>query len=197
MGEKIRLSQAVIVEGKYDKIKLSALIDGVIIPTDGFRIYKDRQKIAMIKSIAEKQGIIILTDSDRAGFQIRGFVRSLAKNAKVTNIYIPQVEGKEKRKKSPGAEGTLGVEGIGADTLRELFRRFGILEETGIQREKRQITRLDFYEDGIMGGAGAVQKRRALMARLGLPSYLATNSLLEVINLLMTYEEYREFCETN
>ena len=197
MEEKIRLTQAVVVEGKYDKIKLSSLIEGTIIKTDGFQIYKDRQKIAMIKTIAEKQGIIILTDSDRAGFQIRNFIRSVAKDAKITNIYIPQVEGKEKRKKSPGAEGMLGVEGIDADTLRKLFRRFGIRESEEAEEDRRQITRLDFYEDGLTGGNGAARRRRALLAQLGLPSYLTTNSLLEIINLLMTYDEYRKFCEAN
>ena len=189
--EKIKLRQAVIVEGKYDRIKVSSLIDGLIIQTDGFRIYKDKQKIAMIRAVALQQGVVILTDSDRAGFKIRGFLHSIAAGAEVTNLYIPQVSGKERRKAGPGAEGLLGVEGIDVQTLRALFQKAGLLDEA--PPPERPITRMDFYEDGFMGGADASKRRAALLKHLGLPGYLTTNSLLEVINSLMTYEESRVF----
>ena len=192
--EKIKLRQAVIVEGKYDRVKVSALIDGLIIQTDGFRIYKDKQKIAMIRAVALRQGVVILTDSDRAGFQIRGFLHSIAAGAEVTNLYIPQISGKERRKAGPGAEGLLGVEGIDVQTLQTLFQKAGLLDDTPSPSE-RPITRMDFYGDGLMGGADASKRRAALLKHLGLPGYLTTNSLLEVINSLMTYEEYRAFCK--
>lgn len=193
--ERIRLRQAVVVEGKYDKIKLSALIDGTILCTGGFRIYRDRQLAAMIRAVAQRQGIVILTDSDRAGFRIRSYIRSLAKGAEVINLYIPQVPGKERRKEAPGAEGILGVEGMEVQTLRDLFSRAGLLEPDRLPAGgERRIERSDFYEDGISGGPDASRKRAALLARLGLPGYVTTNALLDIINSLMTWEEYRAFC---
>lgn len=191
--EKIKLRQAVIVEGKYDRIKLSSFIDGLILQTDGFRIYKDKQKIAMIRAVALRQGVVILTDSDRAGFCIRGFLHSIAAGAEITNLYIPQITGKERRKTEPGAEGFLGVEGIDLAVLRGLFQKAGLLDETPAV-SLRPITRMDFYENGLMGGTGSSSRRALLLKHLGLPSYLTTNSLLEVINSLMTYEEYTAFC---
>ena len=191
--EKLRVSRAILVEGKYDRIKLASLIDGLIIPIDGFRIYKDRQKSAMIRALAQKRGLVVVTDSDAAGFQLRGYLRSIAKDADVIHIYIPQVSGKERRKAAPGAEHLLGVEGIGADTLRELFLRSGAVDDTPPQEGARRITRMDFYDDGLMGGPDAAERRAALLRRLGLPNYLTTNALLEIVNSLMSYEEYRRF----
>lgn len=187
--EKIVVSKAIIVEGKYDKIKLSSLIDGLIIQTNGFRIYKDKEKIALIKAVALKQGVIIVTDSDVAGFQLRGFIRSIAKDAAVTNIYIPQVVGKEKRKTAPSKENLLGVEGIDADLLRGLFLKADVVVKSDDSYQK--ITKLDFFEDGLTGSPDAGERRRQLLKLLNLPSYVTTNSLLDIINSLMTYEEYK------
>ncbi len=192
--DKIKVSRAVIVEGRYDKAKLSSLIDGVIIQTDGFRIYKDREKIAMIRALANQRGLLILTDSDRAGFQLRNFIRSIAKGADIRNVYIPQIKGKEKRKAVPGKEHLLGVEGIDADCLRTLIEQAGALDREEPKRS-RPITKLDFFEDGLSGGADAKKKRESLLKKLGLPTYLSQNSLLDVINGLITYEEYRAFCK--
>lgn len=191
--EKIHLKQAVVVEGKYDKIKLSSIIDALIIETHGFGIYKDKEKIALIKAVSEKNGVIIVTDSDVAGFKLRGFVRSIAKDATVTNLYIPQIEGKEKRKQSPSKQGLLGVEGINADVLRGLFKRF-VTDEKAPDRQK--ITKLDFYEDGFSGDENSAVKRQALLKKLNLPCYIGANGLIEIINSLMTYEEYKLFINT-
>lgn len=191
--EKLHVSRAILVEGKYDRIKLSSLIDGLIIPIDGFRIYKDRQKSAMIRALAEKRGLVVVTDSDAAGFQLRGYLRSIAKEADIIHIYIPQVSGKERRKAVPGAEHLLGVEGIDVDTLRELFLRSGAVDDCATPEREEQIIRMNFYEDGLMGGPGAAERRAALLRRLNLPNYLTTNALLEIINSLMSYDEYRCF----
>lgn len=192
--DKIKVSRAVIVEGRYDKIKLSSLIDGIIIQTDGFRIYKDKEKAAMIRALAKKRGLLVITDSDRAGFQLRGFIRSIAKDADIRHVYIPQIKGKEKRKAIPGKEHLLGVEGMDADCLRKLIEQAGALDHKS-SPPSRSITKLDFYEDGFSGGTDAKRKREALLKKLGLPTYLSQNSLLSVINGLVSYEQYRMLCK--
>lgn len=193
--EKIRIDRVVIVEGKYDQVKLASLIDGVIIRTDGFRIYKDKEKAAMIRALGKKKGLLILTDSDHAGFQLRGYIRNIAKGADIKQVYIPQIKGKEHRKEKAGKEGLLGVEGMDAALLRDLLKKAGV--ESGEAEERRLITKLDFFEDGFSGGAGASEKRAALLVHLRLPSYLTANALLEIINSMLTYEEYRAFCDKN
>lgn len=193
--EKIKIDRVVIVEGKYDQVKLASLIDGVIIKTDGFRIYKDKEKAAMIRALGVKKGLLILTDSDHAGFQLRGYIRNIAKGADIKQVYIPQIKGKEHRKAKAGKEGLLGVEGMDAGLLRELLKKAGV--ETGDAEERRLITKLDFFEDGFSGGTGASEKRAALLSFLGLPAYLTANALLEIINSMLTYDEYRTFCDEN
>lgn len=191
--EKIKIDRVVIVEGKYDQVKLASLIDGVIIKTDGFRIYKDKEKAAMIRALGAKKGLLILTDSDHAGFQLRGYIRNIAKGADIKQVYIPQIKGKERRKEKAGKEGLLGVEGMNADLLRDLLKKAGV--QTGEAEDRRLITKLDFFEDGFSGGADASQNRAALLSHLGLPSYLTANALLEIINSMLTYDEYRAFCD--
>ena len=193
--EKIKIDRVVIVEGKYDQVKLASLIDGVIIKTDGFRIYKDKEKAAMIRALGAKKGLLILTDSDHAGFQLRGYIRNIAKGADIKQVYIPQIKGKERRKEKAGKEGLLGVEGMNADLLRDLLKKAGV--QTGEAEDRRLITKLDFFEDGFSGGAEASQNRAALLSHLGLPSYLTANALLEIINSMLTYDEYRAFCDEN
>lgn len=189
--KKIPLKQAIIVEGKYDKIKLKSLIDGVIITSDGFRIFKDKEKLALIRRLAQNDGIIILTDSDTAGFKLRNFIRSAVKNSNVTNIYIPQVKGREKRKLADSKEGLLGVEGIDAKTLRRIFSDAGVLDEKTTEIID-PITKMDFYNDGLTGGQNSSFKRQELLKILKLPSYVSANSLLDVINRLMTKAEYKQ-----
>lgn len=186
----IKLEQAVIVEGKYDKIKLTSIIDGVIIVTNGFGIFKDKEKLELIRYYAEKTGIIILTDSDNAGRKIRGYIKGAIKKGSIVNVHIPDIFGKEKRKTKPSAEGKLGVEGIDAKTLREAFSKAGITASERIA--PRDITKLTMFELGLSGGNESSILRKKLQSRLGLPSMLSAGALLEVLNTMMTAEELAE-----
>lgn len=190
--ERIRLRQAVVVEGKYDKIRLEAVVDALILTTDGFRIYKDRERRALLRSLAETRGLIVLTDSDSAGFRLRGHIAGIAGQGQITHVYIPDVFGKERRKRAPSAEGKLGVEGMDPGVLREAFRRAGVLEDD-VPPKRDPITRQDLYEDGLTGGRDSARLRRELYARLGLPARLSTAAMLELLNHMLTREEYREF----
>jgi ribonuclease M5 len=179
----------VIVEGKYDKIKLSAIIDGVILTTNGFGIYKDDELKKLIRFYAEKSGLIIITDSDCAGRRIRAYIKSFVPkkyHAAITNIHIPQIKGKEKRKSAPSKEGTLGVEGISAETLRRLFKQYSAEEITA---PKDPLTKNDMYMLGLSGCADAAEKRELLAARLDFPKGLSPSALLDLLNELYTKEE--------
>lgn len=184
----IRIRQAIIVEGKYDKIKLSSLVDAVILETNGFRIFKDAEKMALIRYYAETTGVILLTDADRAGFKIRNYIKGSVKNGKVYQVYTPDIYGKERRKLQPSAEGKLGVEGIAPDILLNAFAKAGIAAEEQ-STHADPITKQDFYELGLSGGAWSSIMRRELQKRLGLPSLLSSNALLEVLNHMMTKSE--------
>lgn len=186
----INIEQAIIVEGKYDKIKLSSVINAVIIPTDGFRIFKDKEKIELIKSFAEKKGIIILTDSDSAGFIIRNHIKGCIKDGKIINVYVPDIYGKEKRKEKPSKEGKLGVEGIDKDIVIEAFKKAGVFFTD--KEKEHKITKIDLYEDGLIGGENSSNKRKKLLESLRLPELLTTSSMIDVLNSLYTLEEYRE-----
>ena len=191
----IKINQTIIVEGKYDKIKLKSIIDANIIATDGFRIYNNIEKRALIKNIAEKTGIIILTDSDSAGRRIRNFIKSCVGDndvdeKKILNIYIPKISGKEKRKSSPSKENILGVEGIDKDILIDILKRFGAIETEKFDIETKKITKIDFFEDGLSGGKDSSKKREYLCETLNIP-YMSSNALLETINILISYDEYK------
>lgn len=190
MEEKITLAQTVIVEGKYDKIRLAPLLDAVILTTDGFRIFRDREMCALIRRMAHSCGIVLLTDSDGAGFQIRSYLAKISHGGQITHVYIPDVPGKERRKSQPGKEGKLGVEGIDPALLREAFARAGLLGHT--PKEGNQITRQDLYDWGLTGGPDSRALRYALLARLGLPARLSTSALLPVINQIINREEFME-----
>jgi ribonuclease M5 len=189
---KLKLKQAVVVEGKYDKIKLESILDALIIPTNGFRIFKDKETCALLKALADTVGLLVITDSDVAGFQIRNYIKSVTHNSpNVQNVYIPQIAGKERRKRVPSKEGTLGVEGLDAELLRELLKKQHV--DCGDQEEPvRRITKMDFFEDGLCGGARSAQKRKVLLQKLNLPPYLSANALLDIINVLVSYEEYQQ-----
>ena len=190
----IKIKEAVIVEGKYDKIKLSSLIDGLIIETGGFQIFSDREKIEPLRRLADTRGLLILTDSDSAGFLIRNHIQSCIPKEKIRHAYIPDLYGKEKRKLHPSKEGKLGVEGIDPEILLESIRRSGAsaIEEAGSSEEKRKITKLDLYEDGFSGGADSSKKRQVLLRELGLPERLTAKALVPVLNSLVNYEEYQK-----
>lgn len=190
----IKTDRVIIVEGKYDKIRLSSVIDGVIIETGGFAIFSDKEKQAMIRTLASKKGLLILTDSDAAGFRIRSYIGSIVPPETVKHAYIPDILGKEKRKVTPSKEGKIGVEGISQTVLITALRQAGILcEETDIP--ERKITKTDFYEDGISGKAQSKKLRGALIKKLGLPSRLSANALLGIINIFLTFDEYKSTVE--
>ena len=187
----IKLKEAVIVEGKYDKIKLSSLVDGLIITTDGFGIFKDEKKRKLIITLAKKRGIIILTDSDSAGFLIRSHINGFVKEGKITNVFIPDIFGKERRKTSPSKEGKLGVEGMSEQILTEAFKKAGILP--GEKKTScRPITKTDLFDDGICGRADSKAKRLRLLKVLELPERMSSNALLSVLNSLYSFDEYKE-----
>ena len=145
----IKINEAVIVEGKYDKIKLSGILDTVIIETDGFAIFKDKEKQQLIRFLSEKRGIIIMTDSDSAGFKIRSFINGITKSENIKNVYIPDVYGKEKRKTEMSKEGKLGVEGVKVQVIIDALEKAGVLCEETETTERKEITKLDLYEDGL------------------------------------------------
>ncbi len=187
----IRVKQAIITEGRYDKIRLSNIVDAVIICTDGFSIFKDKEKQELIKALAAKTGIIILTDSDSAGFKIRSFIRGFVKNGEVLNAVTPDIYGKERRKAQPSKQGKLGVEGIPDKLLIEALKNAGAVEEAEVRREETaQITRTDLLELGLIGGSNSARRRRELQRRLGLPELLSVKLLLEVVNRMYTRDEF-------
>ena len=187
--EKLTISRPIIVEGKYDKIKLDSLLSAYIIPTDGFALFKKAEKRALLRRLAEASGVIVLTDADGGGKQIRSFLSELLPKEQVTHLYIPAVKGKEKRKDKAGKAGLLGVEGIDAETLRNIFLPFA---DGAPVKPHGGITKLDFYNDGLSGKESAKEKREALAKALDLPPDLTANALLDACNLLYTKEEYRE-----
>lgn len=189
--EKLKIDKPIIVEGKYDKNKLCSFIDGVIIVTDGFSVYGDEELKAYIRKCAKETGIIILTDSDSAGFRIRGFLKGLCAEGKIINVYIPDIFGKEKRKELPSKEGKLGVEGIDVNTLREAFERAGVLSAS---RQKGDLTKADLFEAGLTGRPDSRAKRQAIYKKLSLPSRTTPNGLLEILNAGYTREEFMALC---
>lgn len=191
--EKIRLTQAVIVEGKYDKIKLSNLLDAFIIETNGFAIFKDKKKLSFIKRLARERGIIILTDSDHAGFMIRNYIYSGVPRDMITNVYIPDIFGKEKRKNTPSKEGKLGVEGMSREVLLDAFDKAGV---TSTRFENpNPVTNFDLYDFGLSGTPNAKENKKKLLKELDLPEFLSTNSLLSCINNMMTRDELAEIID--
>ncbi len=187
--KKIPIEQVVIVEGKYDKITLENVIDATIISCDGFELFKNDSLKSSLKEMAKERGAIILTDSDRAGAIIRSHLRQILQNAEVYCLYIPAIEGKEKRKKAPGKEGLLGVEGMNAEVLAELFRGFEAKPIPNI------IKPLDLYECGFSGHEGAKNKKEKLLDYLKLPRHLSNNALLRELNRRYTKEEFYSLIE--
>lgn len=193
--EKIKISQAIIVEGKYDKIKLSSFIDGVIIVTNGFGIYKDKDIVQLIRYYAQRQGIIVLTDSDTAGFKIRGHIKSIVPKGKIINLYAPEILGKEKRKIQPSKEGKLGVEGINVNVLKALFEKVGVKGE--IKENPSPVTNLDFFQLGITGQKNSSRLREKLLDKLELPKLVSSKALLEIVNSRFSKDEFYEFMEND
>lgn len=190
----IKIKEAVIVEGKYDKIKLSNILDAFIIETNGFQIYKDRARKDFIKRLADEQGIIILTDSDHSGFQLRNYISMGIPKDKIKHLYIPDVYGKEKRKAEPSKEGKLGVEGIDNKILIKLFENANV--EFIEAENKELLTNYDLFAAGISGGLNSKEKRKLLLKKLNLPEFLSTNSLLTYLNSSVSKKDFFELADT-
>lgn len=190
----IKINEAVIVEGKYDKIKLSNLLDALIIETDGFHIYKDKERLAFIRRLAQERGIILLTDSDHSGFQIRSYIAKGIPADRIKHIYIPDVYGKEKRKTAPSKEGKLGVEGISDAVLLQLFEKCNVSCTQVPARER--ITNYDLFAAGLSGSPNSREKKKKFLKALELPEFLSTNSLLSYLNTSMTREEFFNYIDT-
>lgn len=188
---KLKINRPIIVEGLYDKIKLDSIIDAPIIVTDGFGVFREHEKAALIRRAAERSGVIVLTDSDSAGMVIRNYINSILPKEQTTHLYIPQMPGRERRKKIGSKSGLLGVEGMDADLLRKLLLPFseGYADDAADTRGK--ITKLDFYLDGLSGGEGSAERRRALAKACGLPDNLSATALLAALNMLYTRDEYK------
>ncbi len=194
----IKIKETIVVEGVYDKIRLESVVDAIILVTNGFAIFKDAEKLAFLRQMADKTGIVVLTDSDAAGFAIRNFVKQGIDKSKIRHAYIPDIFGKEKRKAAPSKEGKLGVEGIDGQLLADALRKAGVTvigEENTPPKPEAPITRMDLYADGFSGGSGSADKRRRLLAALGLPQRMSTNLLCEVINHVTDMETYKKIAE--
>lgn len=186
----LKIREAVIVEGKYDKQRLSEFIDAPIITTSGFRVFRDKEKQQLIRKLARERGLIIMTDSDSAGFVIRNFLKGIIGDASVKHCYIPLVEGKEKRKDKPSKEGTLGVEGLSIELLKDALYRAGVTDVGIVSDNTREVlTKTDMYEMGLCGRDNSKVLRDKLLRSLGFPTYLSSNALLELINSLYTKDE--------
>lgn len=190
----IRLKEAVIVEGKYDKIRLSSLIDALIIPTGGFSIFQDKDKRNWIRKLAKEKGIVILTDSDRAGREIRNYIQSIVgKEGTVYHAYIPEIFGKEKRKTKPSKEGTIGVEGTSDEIILKALNVAGITQDRS-NSVSAGLTKADLMEVGLVGLGESAQKRRVLLEKLSLPKNLSANAMLKAINSSLSKEEFYDLC---
>jgi len=187
----IKLKEAVIVEGKYDKITLSNIIDALIIPTDGFRIFKDTEKRELIRTLAKKDGIIILTDSDSAGRQLRSHIKQICPDGKITNVYVPQILGKEKRKDKASKEGFLGVEGLSAEIILNALKNCGITADK-TEKAIEKITATDLYVLGLTGKENSNTLRKTVCEELKLPTGFRGNSFLDLINTLFEREDFIE-----
>lgn len=186
----IKITPAIIVEGRYDKNKIKQIFDTIVLDTNGFGIFNNEENSALIRLLARERGIVVLTDSDQAGFMIRNYIKNIAQGGKLYNAYIPDVYGKERRKKKQSAEGKLGVEGIDDEVIIEAVRMCGAMQsEAENAPERAKISKTDFYELGLTGGAQSRKKRAKLLLKLELPENMTTNALLEMVNMLCTKEE--------
>lgn len=189
----LKINEAVIVEGRYDKVKLANLIDALIIETNGFEIYKNKEKLKFIRRLADERGIIVITDSDHSGFQIRNYISSGIPKDRIKHLYIPDIYGKEKRKDKPSKEGKLGVEGINDDVLLKLFGELDI--KAAVSNNEERVSTVDLFELGLSGTPNAKQNKKKLLKALNLPEFLSTNSFISYINSSMSREEFYSICE--
>lgn len=189
----LKIREAIVVEGRYDKNTLAQIVDAPILETKGFGLFKDPKQLELLRSVAKKRGLIVLTDSDGAGFVIRNHIKSAIPAKYLKHAYIPDVAGKEKRKAAPGKEGKLGVEGMSPEVLLAALKNAGAtIEGESTARGNEQITKQDFVEFGFSGGLNASERRKRLQNRLHLPEHMSANALLQALNLLLSREELAE-----
>ena len=188
----IKIREAIVVEGRYDKNTLSQLVDAPILETSGFGIMKDKAQLALLRKVAESRGLIVFTDSDGAGFVIRNFLKGAIPSAYLKHAYIPDIAGKERRKSAPGKEGKLGVEGMRPDIIEESLRRAGAtVEGESTVRTQQNITKQDLMELGLSGGPESKVKRHELLKKLDLPEHMSSNAMLQALNLLIDLDMLR------
>lgn len=185
----VKIKEAIVVEGRYDKNTLSQIVDAPILETAGFGIFKNREQMALLRRVAESRGLIVFTDSDGAGFVIRNHIKSAIPGKYLKHAYIPDVPGKEKRKSAPGKEGKLGVEGMSREIILEALRRAGATIEGEDAPQRNAITKQDLMALGLSGGPNASEKRLALLKKMNFPERMSPNAMLEALNLLYTLEE--------
>ena len=193
----LKIREAIVVEGRYDRNTLSQIVDAPVFETNGFGIFKDREQLALLRTVAERRGLIVLTDSDGAGFVIRNHIKSAIPAQYLKHAYIPDISGKEKRKAAPGKEGKLGVEGMRPEVILKALRLCGatIENETEHRQSSCGITKQLLAELGLSGGACSSLKRKQLQKKLNLPEHMSANALLQALNLLLSEEELRETVE--
>ncbi len=185
-----RIREVIVVEGRYDKNAVSQVVDATVVTLGGFAVFNDKEKLALLRRLAEERGLIVLTDSDGAGFVLRGYLKGALPKDRVKQAYVPDIYGKERRKRAPGKEGKLGVEGMRPEILLEALRRSGATFEDGPDpvRQGSPITKADLFELGLTGKPDSAARRKELLSRLDLPSHLTPNGLLEILNLLYSRE---------
>ena len=194
-----KIKEVIVVEGRYDKNTLSQVVDATVVTLGGFAVFNDREKLAFLRRLALERGLIVLTDSDGAGFVIRNYLKGALPRDRVKQAYIPDIHGKERRKRAPGKEGKLGVEGMRPQVLLESLRRAGatfLNEEDQSTAPKEPITKADLFALGLTGGTGSAARRQALLRQLDLPEHLTPNALLEALNLLYTREAFLKSAES-
>lgn len=194
-----KIKEVIVVEGRYDKNTLSQVVDATVVTLGGFAVFNDREKLAFLRRLALERGLIVLTDSDGAGFVIRNYLKGALPRDRVKQAYIPDIHGKERRKRAPGKEGKLGVEGMRPQVLLESLRRAGATfldEEDQSTAPKEPITKADLFALGLTGGTGSAARRQALLRQLDLPEHLTPNALLEALNLLYTREAFLKSAES-
>ena len=184
----------IVVEGKYDKITLENVVDTLIIATDGFTIFKNEEKRQMLRALAQRNGIIVMTDSDSAGNLIRSYIKKIVGDSRIINVYIPRIQGKEKRKKTAGKEGVLGLEGMSREVIENCLKVSGVGIKNTTQNSKK-IQKLDLFKAGLSGREQSSEKRKKLLKYLELPTNLSPNAMLDILNTIYTYDEFSEVIE--
>lgn len=195
--DKPKIKEAIVVEGRYDKNTLSQVVDALILETSGFGVFHDSEKLALLRRIAEKDGLIVLTDSDGAGFVIRNYLKGAIDPALIKHAYIPDRAGKERRKRTPGKEGKLGVEGMRPEVLLDALRRAGatFLDEEDARKAPAPLTKADLFSLGLTGRPDSGERRAELLKRLDLPAHMSTNALLDVLSSLYTLDELAQLIQ--